>query len=97
MYKRQGRDPTGEYIYLDREPFEIVGVLDEKGENLGEGVDRMIFVPITVAQKRRGTNKVDEVYIKAVDQESIPMVQLTLERIFAVSYTHLDVYKRQRK
>ncbi|HOB30468.1 MAG TPA: ABC transporter permease [Bacillota bacterium] len=87
-----GRDPRGKYIYLDREPFEIVGVLDEKGENLGEGVDRMIFVPITVAQKRRGTNKVDEVYIKAVDQESIPMVQLTLERIFEAKYGPDSVY-----
>lgn len=87
-----GRDPVGKYLYFDREPFEIIGVLEEKGENLGEGVDRMMFVPITVAEKRRGTNKLDTVYIKAQDQESVPAVELTLKRIFDAKYGEDSVY-----
>ena len=87
-----GRDPVGKYLYFDREPFEIIGVLEEKGENLGEGVDRMMFVPITVAEKRRGTNKLDTVYIKAQDQESVPAVELTLKRIFEAKYGEDSVY-----
>ncbi|HOV66438.1 MAG TPA: ABC transporter permease [Bacillota bacterium] len=87
-----GRDPVGKYLYFDREPFEIIGVLEEKGENLGEGVDRMMFVPITVAEKRRGTNKLDTVYIKAQDQESVPAVELTLKRIFEAKYGEESVY-----
>ncbi|HRC53846.1 MAG TPA: ABC transporter permease [Bacillota bacterium] len=87
-----GRDPVGKYLYFDREPFEIIGVLEEKGENLGEGVDRMMFVPITVAEKRRGTNKLDTVYIKAQDQESVPVVELTLKRIFEAKYGEESVY-----
>jgi len=81
-----GRDPVGKYIFLDQEPFEIIGVLEEKGENLGEGVDRMMFVPLTVAQRRRGTDKIDEVLLKARDQDSVPVVQLTVERIFEARY-----------
>lgn len=87
-----GRDPVGKYLYFDREPFEIIGVLEEKGENLGEGVDRMMFVPITVAEKRRGTNKLDTVYIKAQDQESVPAVELTLKRIFEAKYGEESIY-----
>lgn len=81
-----GRDPAGKTIYINQEPFEIVGVLEERGENLGEGVDRTIFVPITVAQKRRGTNKVDVVYMKAKSQEAVPLAQVTVERIFQARY-----------
>ena len=87
-----GRDPVGKYLYFDREPYEIIGVLEEKGENLGEGVDRMMFVPITLAEKRRGTNKLDTVYIKAQDQESVPVVELTLKRIFEAKYGEESVY-----
>lgn len=87
-----GRDPVGKYLYFDREPFEIIGVLEEKGENLGEGVDRMMLVPLTVAEKRRGTNKLDTVYIKAKDQDSVPAVELTVQRIFEAKYGEGSVY-----
>ena len=87
-----GRDPVGKYLYCDREPFEIIGVLEEKGENLGEGVDRMMLVPLTVAEKRRGTNKLDTVYIKAKDQDSVPAVELTVQRIFEAKYGEGSVY-----
>ncbi|MGI6628642.1 MAG: ABC transporter permease [Bacillota bacterium] len=81
-----GRDPVGKYIFVEQEPFEIIGVLEEKGENLGEGVDQMMFVPLTVAQRRRGTDKVDMVLLKARDQDSVEIVQLTVERIFEARY-----------
>jgi len=81
-----GRNPVGKYIYINQEPFEIIGVLEEKGENLGEGVDRMIFVPLTVAQRRRQTNKVDVVFMKAKSKEAVPIVQVTVERIFTSRY-----------
>ncbi len=75
-----GRDPVGKYIFLEQEPFEIIGVLEEKGENLGEGVDQMMFVPLTVAQRRRGTDKIDMVLLKARNQDTVE----------AVSYSRAD-------
>jgi putative ABC transport system permease protein len=81
-----GHDPVGKTIYFNQQPFEIIGVLEEKGENLGEGVDRMIFVPISVAQRGRGTNKVDVVYMKARSKDTVPIVQVTVERIFESRY-----------
>lgn len=87
-----GRNPVGKTIYIGQRPFQIIGVLEEKGQYLGEGVDYNIFVPITVAQRLRGTNKVDFVYIKAKDRESVPLVQLNVERIFEFRYGENSVY-----
>lgn len=87
-----GRDPVGKYIFLEQEPFEIIGVLEEKGENLGEGVDQMMFVPLTVAQRRRGTDKIDMVLLKARNQDTVEAVQLTVERIFQARYGDDAVY-----
>ncbi|HHT86021.1 MAG: ABC transporter permease [Bacillota bacterium] len=81
-----GRNPVGKYIYIEQEPFEIVGVLEEKGEYLGEGVDHTIYVPITVAMRRRGTDRVDEVLLKAKSRDTVEAVQLTVERIFEARY-----------
>ncbi|MEX0975203.1 MAG: ABC transporter permease [Bacillota bacterium] len=81
-----GRDPVGKKITLNQQPFEIIGVLEEKGQNMGEGVDQMIFVPISVAQRGRGTNRVDVVYMKARSKDTVPVVQVTVERIFESRY-----------
>ncbi len=81
-----GRNPVGKTITLNQQPFEIVGVLEEKGQNMGEGVDQIIFVPISVAQRGRGTNKVDVVYMKARSKDTVPIVQVTVERIFTSRY-----------
>jgi putative ABC transport system permease protein len=87
-----GRNPVGKIIYLDQRPFEVIGVLEEKGEYMGEGIDQMILVPITVAQRGRGTNKVDMVYLKATSQETVPVVQVAVERIFESRYGEDSVY-----
>ena len=81
-----GRNPVGKKITLDQQSFEIIGVLEEKGENMGEGVDRQIFVPISVAQRGRGSNRVDVVYMKARSKDTVPVVQVTVERIFESRY-----------
>ncbi|MGI6643255.1 MAG: ABC transporter permease [Bacillota bacterium] len=76
-----GRNPIGKMLSIDQRPHEIVGVLEEKGQYLGEGVDHQIFVPIGVAQRQRGTNKIDQVYMKARSHDTVPIVQVTVERI----------------
>lgn len=81
-----GRNPIGKMITLNQQPFEIIGVLEEKGENLGEGIDQMILVPLSVAQRGRGTTRIDVVYMKARSKDTVPIVQVTVERIFESRY-----------
>ena len=87
-----GRNPVGKTIYMDQKPFQIIGVMEEKGQNMGEGVDNMILVPLTVAQRGRGTNRVDEVFMKATNKNTVPIVKVTVERIFESKYGEHAVY-----
>jgi putative ABC transport system permease protein len=47
-------DPLGEKITLNRQPFLIIGVMEEKGTFFGQDLDDSVFVPFTTAQKSFG-------------------------------------------
>jgi putative ABC transport system permease protein len=45
--------PVGERIFINRIPFEVIGVLDERGPGLdGTDEDGHVFVPLTTAMRR---------------------------------------------
>lgn len=82
--------PVGETIRINGIPFEVVGVLAEKG-NTGfgsDGTDRGIFIPVSTAQTRlgradsfRGSLTVDTIYIQAASQAQMDAIS---EQITAV-------------
>jgi putative ABC transport system permease protein len=46
-------DPVGAVIRIQKVPFRVLGVLDEKGQNpMGQDQDDTVLVPITTAQKK---------------------------------------------
>lgn len=46
-------DPVGERLFIDRVPFEVIGVLKERGPGLdGTNEDGRVFVPLTAAMRR---------------------------------------------
>lgn len=56
---RVGRDlyndqsPLGERIFINRIPFDVIGVLDERGPGLdGTDEDSQVFIPLTTAMRR---------------------------------------------
>ncbi len=49
----EGSDPVGKSIRYNKIPFEVVGVLTEKGENgMGQDQDDVLLAPYTTVQKR---------------------------------------------
>lgn len=67
-----GEDPVGRTLRAGSIPFEIVGVLGEKGQSaMGEDQDDVMIVPITTAQRRlvRGhlSTSVGHVYVQVRD------------------------------
>ena len=48
------QDPVGQTIKINRVPFKVIGVMEEKGgtSSFGGSQDDVIFVPITSAQRR---------------------------------------------
>ncbi|WP_353683867.1 ABC transporter permease [Thermodesulfovibrio sp. 3907-1M] len=71
-------EPIGKLIRIKKIPFEVVGVLDKKGQSLtGQDQDDIIYVPITTAQRTLFGNilpgRVRLIYAKAQSLESIPL------------------------
>jgi putative ABC transport system permease protein len=70
-------EPTGKIIRIKKIPFEVIGVLDKKGQSLtGQDQDDIIYVPVTTAQRtlfgQTLPGRVRLIYVKASSLESIP-------------------------
>jgi len=70
-------ESTGKIIRIKKIPFEVIGVLDKKGQSLtGQDQDDIIYVPVTTAQRtlfgQTLPGRVRLIYVKASSLESIP-------------------------
>jgi len=75
-------NPVGESIKINRVPFQIVGVLPEKGASMRGDEDDIIMVPINTAMKRLlGRDYLDAVEIEAASAGELPQVQGTIRSL----------------
>ena len=76
-------DPIGKDIRIQKNPFKIVGVLDEKGSgSFGNDQDDVIVVPYTTMMERvMGVDYLRMIYIQAKDGEDLNRVQVDVENI----------------
>ena len=67
-----GENPIGKYIRFKKIPFQVIGVLEEKGENaFGQDQDDIILAPYTTVQKRLlAIPYVQTIYASATDEQS---------------------------
>jgi putative ABC transport system permease protein len=63
----EGQAPLGEIVRINNVPFEIIGVLEEKGVNaIGQDDDDQVLIPITTAMRRlMNVTHVGNIYIEA--------------------------------
>lgn len=66
-----GADPVGERIRFKNIPLEVIGVLEEKGENsFGHDQDDVILAPFTMVQKRiKAVQHVDRIYASSISED----------------------------
>jgi len=58
-------DPIGEYIKINKVPFQVIGILPEKGNNGWRDQDDIIMIPLFTAMYRLlGKNFVDQINIE---------------------------------
>ncbi len=79
-------DPLGKTIRIKGIPFQVIGVLDARGQNgMGQDQDDVVYIPITTAQKKvMGTTIPDEVrmvMLQAVDSESTYTAQDEIKQL----------------
>lgn len=65
----EGRDPVGETIRVKNVPFEVIGVLEEKGVNaIGQDDDDLVIIPVTTVMRRiMNVSYVNNLYVAARD------------------------------
>jgi putative ABC transport system permease protein len=77
-----GQDPVGASIRIGAMPIQIVGVLRERGQNMGEDQDDIVLMPVTTVMRRmNGTRFIDQIMISAVSMDAIAGVQAEAEEV----------------
>lgn len=77
-----GRSPVGQIMKLDGTNYRIVGVLSEKGEGNGDGIDDKVVVPYTSAMKITKENTIGEIWAKSNTAEEADLAMVQLGRIY---------------
>ena len=77
-----GRSPVGYTMKIDGISYRIVGVLGEKGEGKGDGIDNKIVIPYTSAMKISKTKDILEVWAKSNSPEDAELAMVQLGRIY---------------
>ncbi len=74
-------DPVGRRVRVRTVPFEVIGVLESKGQaGFGQDQDDVVLAPLSavrsrIAGRRNRGDSVQTIYVKAVDEESLDRVQ----------------------
>ena len=79
-------DPLNHTIRIKGQPFKVIGVMDERGQNsMGMDQDDVVFIPITTAQKKvmgiQFPDQVKMVILQAVDAQSTYTAQEEIRQL----------------
>ena len=72
-----GKNPIGREVYIADLPVTVIGIMEERGENLGADLDDLAFIPFDSALSLFGRNAGDQVQLrmKTVDAEAVEPVR----------------------
>jgi len=78
-----GADPVGQSIRIKNLPFQIIGVLKDKGESgMGQDQDDLILAPYTTVQRRLAAiDYINGIYASAISEEKSPAAIAEVEEI----------------
>ena len=78
-----GQDPVGRRVRVRTVPFEVVGVLESKGQaGFGQDQDDLVVMPLVAFQRRiAGNNDITSMYVSAAPGRSTALVQSQLESL----------------
>ncbi len=80
---RLGKDPIGKEILIGNLRATVVGVMEERGQSLGQNQDDMVFIPFNTALTLFGRNAGDQIQIR-LQTESAEVVDQVVDGIKGV-------------
>ncbi len=86
-------DPVGQKIRIRNVPFEVIGVLTEKGQSAGgSDSDDIIIAPFTTVKARlSGRNFIPQIMCSAMDESYIDLAQEEVRELMRIAH-NLDPY-----
>ena len=83
-----GEDPVGQQVQLRNVPFQVIGVLEEKGQTAsGTDQDDVIFAPYTTVQSRlSGWSRIFQILVSTSSPGDIPEAQAEITAIMRESH-----------
>jgi putative ABC transport system permease protein len=86
-----GRDPLGNTIDINGQPFRIIGTLEKKGGGFGGNQDNAVSIPISTAQQLLGSTDISVMLVRVADTANIEAVkaqtQIILRPRFSDQFT----------
>jgi len=78
-----GEEPVGQYIMIGNVPFQVIGVMTEKGASaFGQDMDDIALVPITTGSMRLfGTQSIQSISVKVEDAGRIDEVEDAIDEL----------------
>ncbi len=77
-----GQEPLGSSIRVGRTACRVIGVLEEKGESMGQDRDKTILMPVKAVQRRLvGELDVSAIYVSALADGTTATVQAQIESL----------------
>ncbi|PHQ16374.1 ABC transporter permease [Marinobacter profundi] len=77
-----GQEPLGSSIRVGRTACRVIGVLEEKGESMGQDRDKTILMPVKAVQRRLvGELDVSAIYVSALADGTTGTVQAQIESL----------------
>lgn len=87
-----GQDPLGHYVLLNKVPFQIIGIMDEKGATgWGRDADDVIFVPLSTGNLRLfGQTNLRSITVSVDQVEAMPATQIAMEALLDQRHSSND-------
>ena len=77
----KGKNPIGKRLSIKGERFKIIGILESKGQTMGQDQDDQVIIPITAAQVLFGTTTINFIVLQAPEESKIEESKRIVKRI----------------
>lgn len=85
--------PIGETITIEGQRYTVVGVMEPKGEVLGQNLDENIYIPISSAERLFGTTKLRTIYVQAQSTELTDTTVTDINNFYTNKFGKPDLIK----
>jgi putative ABC transport system permease protein len=81
----EANDPLGKPLSIAGERFQIIGVMDSKGQLFDIDLDNQVFIPLPTAQRVFGSNTLSLIFVHVPRAEDIPAAMQEATQILSRS------------